>query len=53
MKHEAYAVPFPVVSGVAGTVDGWEAVFQVAVVGYAVVATVGDVVPYGVGPGMV
>lgn len=30
---------------VVGTVDGCDAVFQVAVVGYAVVATVGDDVP--------
>ena len=30
---------------------GWEAVFQVAVVGHAVVATPGEVVPYGCGPG--
>ena len=37
--------------GVVGTVEGWRAVFQVAVVGQAVVATVGDVVAYGVGPG--
>jgi len=30
---------------VVGTVDGWRAVFQVAVVGQAVAATVGEVVP--------
>lgn len=36
-----------------GTVLGWLAVFQVAVVGQAVVAMVGEVVPYGVGPGTV
>lgn len=36
---------------VVGTVDGWEAVFQVAVVGYAVVATAGEADAYGVGPG--
>jgi len=35
-----------------GIVDGCRAVFQVAVVGYAVAAMVGTVVPYGVGPGM-
>lgn len=34
-----------------GIVDGCRAVFQVAVVGYAVVAMVGTGVPYGVGPG--
>lgn len=30
---------------VVGTVAGWSAVFQVAVVGHAVVATAGEVVP--------
>lgn len=30
---------------VVGTVDGWSAVFHVAVVGYNVVATAGEVVP--------
>ena len=30
---------------VVGTVEGWSAVFHVAVVGHAVVATAGDVVP--------
>lgn len=39
-------------TGAVGTVDGCSEVFQVAVVGQAVVATVGEVVPYGVGPGM-
>ena len=34
-----------------GTVEGWSAVFQVAVVGQAVVATVGEGTPYGLGPG--
>lgn len=34
-----------------GKTDGSVAVFHVAVVGYAVVAIVGTVVPYGVGPG--
>ena len=34
-----------------GTVEGWRAVFHVAVVGHAVVATVGDVLSYGLGPG--
>ena len=37
--------------GVVGTVLGWFAVFQVAAVGQAVVATVGETVPNGVGPG--
>lgn len=37
---------------VVGTVEGWRAVFQVAVAGQAVVATAGDAVPYGLGPGM-
>lgn len=40
-------------AGAVGTVLGCWAVFQVAAVGHAVVATVGDVVPYGVGPGTV
>lgn len=40
-------------TGAVGTVFGWFAVFQVAVVGHGVLATVGDVVPYGEGPGMV
>jgi len=35
-----------------GTVLGCKAVFQVAVVGQSVVAIVGTVVPYGVGPGI-
>lgn len=30
---------------VVGTVEGWSAVFQVAVVGHAVAATAGEVVP--------
>lgn len=37
---------------VVGTVEGCRAVFQVAVAGQAVVATAGDAVPYGLGPGM-
>lgn len=36
---------------VVGTVAGCPAVFQVAVVGHAVVATAGEVVPKGEGPG--
>lgn len=36
---------------VVGTVEGCRTVFQVAVVGQAVVATTGDAVSYGVGPG--
>jgi len=39
-------------AGAVGTVDGCCAVFQVAVVGHAVVAIVSTGVPYGVGPGM-
>jgi len=38
--------------GVVGTVAGWLAVFHDAVVATAVVATAGEVVPNGVGPGM-
>ena len=41
----------PAVGTEVGTVEGCSAVFQVAVVGQAVVATVGDVVAYGLGPG--
>ena len=50
----AYACPMPFVPAVGtavGTVEGCSAVFHVAVVGQGVVATVGDVVAYGVGPG--
>lgn len=36
---------------VVGTVEGWRAVFQVAVVGQAVVATEGEGKRYGLGPG--
>ena len=38
--------------GFDGTVDGCDAVFQVALVGQAVVATVGAAVPNGAGPGI-
>lgn len=38
-------------AGTDGTVEGWPAVFQVAADGHAVAATVGEVVPKGVGPG--
>ena len=41
----------PALGTAVGTVEGCRAVFHVAVVGYGVVATVGDVVAYGVGPG--
>ena len=45
-------MPFvPTVGTAVGTVEGCSAVFHVAVVGQGVVATVGDVVAYGVGPG--
>lgn len=37
---------------VVGTVEGCRAVFQVAVAGQAVVATAGEAVPYGLGPGI-
>jgi len=40
-------------AGAVGTVLGWSAVFQVAVVGHAVAATAGDAIAYGEGPGMV
>lgn len=38
---------------VVGTVAGWLAVFHDAVVGTAVVATAGEAMPNGVGPGTV
>ena len=39
------AAPVAPAGSVVGTVAGWSAVFQVAVVGQAVVATAGEVVP--------
>lgn len=47
----AGAATDPPAGAVVGTVAGWLAVFQDAVVATAVVATAGEVVPYGVGPG--
>lgn len=40
-----FGADVPLGGWVVGTVAGWFAVFQVATVGQAVVATVGDVVP--------
>lgn len=45
------AEPPGAVGTTVGTVEGWRAVFQVAVVGQGVVATAGEVVAYGLGPG--
>ena len=41
----------PALGTAVGTVEGCRAVFHVAVVGYGVVATVGEVVANGDGPG--
>jgi hypothetical protein len=52
--EQTQAWPIPVAPGAGttvGTVVGWRAVFQVAVVGQAVVATAGDGTLYAVGPG--
>lgn len=56
MRHahvQVHTVPMLVPTGAAGMVLGWRAVFQVAAFGYAVVATVGEVVAYGAPPGTI
>ncbi len=42
LAAETHALPMLVDTGVAGTVEGCRAVFQVATVGQGVLATVGD-----------